>query len=795
MKFGISQVLIRAHAPDTRRKESIQARAGIDVAEVLIMKPLTLEESEILFGADPLQGIVAVEPLGDRTMRLFIRDGKKLVAQDEPFEPFVLVEDERLMKGFKSPYRTERLSKTAGYSVLVIFEGWEACRKARDHLHKQTRESASSPQAPYHYLPDPVQQFLLSTGKTLFKGLSFRELHRLALDIETSCAPGFEFSNPEREEDRIVSIALMDNRGHSEVLFGRDMEERDMLVRLGKTIVELDPDVIEGHNLFNFDLEYIWARAKRHGAPLPWGRDGSTPKIRRSRFTVAERIVDFTRTDIFGRHVVDTLFLLQYYDVTAREMESYGLKAAAQHFGLAEEGRTYIDGKDIQWYFDHDPDSLRKYNLDDVKETLALSELLGYPFFLQARIFPYSYQNIFVRGNATKINALLLREYLRQRASIPKPKGRGELEGGYTDVFVTGVVQHVVHCDVASLYPSILLSYGLKPAGDTLDIFLPLLRDLREFRLEAKRRAKESNSAHGRDYYEALQQTFKILINSFYGYLGTEFHHFADPELAAEVTRKGRDIIRNMIDWLRNEGATPVEIDTDGIYFVPPEGVQTEDKERALVERMSRSLPVGIEVSMDGRYRAMFSYKRKNYALLDEKGQLMIKGSALRSRGMEKCLREFLSELIRLLLEGRAGETAGLLEQYMTKLEHHQFPISRLAKIEVLNESPEIYGQKVKEGKRNPSALYELALSSGRSYRAGDQLSYYVTGETKKVKVYENSRLASMYDPASPDENVPYYQDKLLALFEKFSEFLPKGMPVKGHERKKRGKKRRDGDV
>ena len=126
------------------------------------------------------------------------------------------------------------------------------------------------------------------------------------------------------------------------------------------------------------------------------------------------------------------LFLLQYYDVTAREMESYGLKAAAQHFGLAEEGRTYIEGKDIQWYFDHDPDSLKKYNLEDVKETLALSELLGYPFFLQARIFPYSYQNIFVRGNATKINALFLREYLRQRASVPKPKGgRGIRRGLY----------------------------------------------------------------------------------------------------------------------------------------------------------------------------------------------------------------------------------------------------------------------------------------------------------------------------------------------------------------------------
>jgi hypothetical protein len=117
-------------------------------------------------------------------------------------------------------------------------------------------------------------------------------------------------------------------------------------------------------------------------------------------------------------------------------------------------------------------------------------------------------------------------------------------------------------------------------------------------------------------------------------------------------------------------------------------------------------------------------------------------------------------------------------------------PIAWLAKTEALSESPDSYREKVKEGKRNPAALYELAFGSGRSYRAGDQLSYYVTGGTKKVKVYENSKLASLYDPASPDENVPYYRDKLLALIEKFKEFLPKGESVTP-QAKKKGKKSR----
>lgn len=736
------------------------------------MKPLALEENEVLFGADPTRGIVAVEPVGEDAMRLFVRQGEQVVTEDELFTPFILVEDEGLMEGFSRPYEVEALADTNEYGCLVLFERWGDCQKARKYLQKKTGQPPSSPYAPYLFLSDPVHQFLLLTGKTFFKGLSFKDLHRLALDIETICAAGYEFPNPVREEDRIISIALMDNRGYAEVLFGRKMGEKEMLEALGERISRIDPDVLEGHNLFNFDLDYIVARARMHGVKLLWGRDGSKPRIRRSRFTVAERIIDYARMEIYGRHVLDTLFLLQYYDVAARELESYGLKTAAQHFGLAAKDRTYIEGKQIAWYYEHEPEVLKRYNLDDVKETLALSELLGYPFFLQTRIFPFSFQNIFVRGNATKIDALFLREYLRQRSSVPKSRGKGVLEGGYTDVFVRGVVRRVVHCDVASLYPSILLSFGLKPASDSLDVFLSMLKDLRDFRLQAKRRAQGAKSSHERDYYQALQQTFKVLINSFYGYLGTELHHFSDPEVAAKVTRRGRALIRKMLKWLKKEGAKPIEIDTDGIYYVPPEGKETEAEEQSLVDRLSKSLPEGIEVEMEARYEAMFSYKIKNYALLDGQGNVTIKGSALRSRGMEKYLREFLSGMIRLLLEGKGEEVPGLLEDYLIRLERHEMDISWLAKTETLSESPDTYRQKVRSKKRNPAAPYELALASGREYRAGDQISYYVTGNKKRVRVYENCKMASKHDPSQADENIAYYQEKLLALLKKFEEFV-----------------------
>jgi DNA polymerase elongation subunit (family B) len=645
---------------------------------------------------------------------------------------------------------------------------------ARDLLVKKSGKSPSDPAAPYLYISDPVHQHFLISGKTLFKGVDLFSLRRLALDIETFCAEGFEFSNPDRPEDRIISIALMDENGYSEVLFGHDMEEAEMLTRLSTIIRELDPDVIEGHNIFRFDLEYIRVRAAMHGIRLFWGRDGSEPRVHSSRFTIAERIIDYPRWDIYGRHIIDTFFLLQIYDISAREMESYGLKAAAIHFGLAAPDRVYLDGENMSRTYNEDPDSLKRYNLDDVRETLALSRLLSYSFILQTRMFPYSYQNCVIRGNATKINALFLREYLRRGRAIPKPSAGGSFEGGYNNVLVTGVAASIVHCDVASLYPSLLLTYGLTPARDSLGLFLPLLKELREFRLAAKKRTRAATDASSRDYYQALQQAFKVLINSFYGYLGATIHNFSDTELAAEVTRLGRDTIRNMLTWLEMKGARPVEVDTDGIYFIPPKEITSAEQEEALVLELSHALPAGIDVELDGRYQAIFSYKMKNYALLGYDGRITLKGSGLKSRGIEKYLREFMRESIRLLLQGEGESVEMLYCSYLDRLKAHQFPINLLAKTETLGESPTGYRMKVRQGKRNPAAAFEIALKSGREYRAGDQVSYYVAGRGKGVTAYENCRPVADYDPLSPDENSAYYIDKLIQLKKKFAQFLPR---------------------
>jgi len=709
-------------------------------------------ENQQLFGFDPTEGIVAVEFSEPESVEVFLRraDGSTEIKR-EKFSPF-----------FWSSEVGEPLTGDQPLDHLVKTADWLSYQNARAELQKSGAVFA---------INDPVQQYLTASGRTLFKGMTFEDLRRLQLDIETASTEGFEFSSAER--DAITAIALSDSSGWEEIVViekGSTESERAALEWLTATIQQRDPDVIEGHNLFKFDLPYLTARARKLKVRLAWGRDSSPLKSRPSRLQIAEKTIQYPKFTVHGRQIADTWILAQYYDVSSRELESFGLKSVARHFGVAEKDRVVLEGAGIQRAYHEDEAAFRTYALQDVRETRALAGILSRSYFIQAQIFPYNYQDVIIRGNATKIDALFLREYLRRGHALPEPPETRPFEGGYTDIFATGVIGNVWHCDVTSLYPSVMLAFGFVPRHDTLGVFRGLLADLRTFRLEAKSALKSSTDAAERGRLDALQSTFKILINSFYGYLGFAQGHFADFDAAENVTAKGREILRGMVEWLEAQGARVIEIDTDGIYFQPPEKKAVEELQNGL----AAELPAGIEVEFDKRYVAMFSYKAKNYALLEESGAMIIKGAALKSRGMEPFLRDYLEALLRLLLEGKPEQAAAMREELAAKIRQRELPIAALAKTESLQDSLAAYQKKIGTSSRNRSAAFELAIKSGRNYQAGDQVSYYVTGVKKKVTAYENARLISEWSPDSPDENVEYYAGKLEELAKKFEKFVPR---------------------
>src|SRR6185295_10981081 len=175
--------------------------------------------------------------------------------------------------------------------------------------------------------------------------------------------------------------------------------------------------------------------------------------------------------------------------------------------------------------------------------------------------------------------------------------------------------------------------------------------------------------------------------------------HFNDFAAANNVTAKGRELIQAAIAWLIQNNAKVIEVDTDGIYFVPPESIQSEADEERLIAALAATLPTGIDLELDGRYSAMFSYKMKNYALLDEQGRLRIKGSGLRSRGLELFQREWLEQMLLLLLKGEKEQIAELYNGYADDIAGHRRDISWLAKNETLQDSLDNYQAKVKAKK------------------------------------------------------------------------------------------------
>ena len=376
--------------------------------------PLPFYDNPLLFGHDPTPKLLAFRP-SETHVTVYARGAEGVTVAEEPFRPFLLLSDPDLLKGLEGELEMTPLDGEGAYRWLAEFSAWSQALRARDHCLRVSGKSAGSADAPYRFLGDPTHQFLLRTGKTSFLGMAFGDLRRMAIDIEVTTGAGFEFPHAGRESDRIIAIAMADSTGFSIVLSGAQLSERDLLVECSRLIRERDPDVLEGHNIFRFDLEYLEARARRHRVPLGWGRDGSILRGFPSRMQVAERTIGYRRYGVTGRHIVDTWILAQLYDVGARDLESYGLKDVARHFGIAAPDRTYLPPEDIPRIFDEDPARLMAYARDDVLETLGLSAILAPPYFAQAQMLPYDYQTTVLRGNATKIDALLMREYLHRR--------------------------------------------------------------------------------------------------------------------------------------------------------------------------------------------------------------------------------------------------------------------------------------------------------------------------------------------------------------------------------------------
>jgi DNA polymerase, archaea type len=745
--------------------------------------------NELLFGKDPEEGIVGAYQFNDSQIRLFVRKNGEISRRDEPFFPFFFLSDHELLDGF-TPFDQEKywlipLSGDNYYNHLAIFRSWKNYRGALDHINNGNQEGNSSSDQPVSFSNnshltytrgDAVTQYLLQSGKTLFKGMLFSDIHRLQLDIETYYRPDNSRSRADSfGEDPVIIVSLSDNRSWEHVIHSKGRSEKALLEELVSILREKDPDVIEGHNIFGFDLPYLQRRCELNGVPFRIGRDGLFPRSYPASIRFGERSIDYQYFDIPGRHVIDTFFLVQSYDTSKRSLPSYGLKAAAKFFGFASPNRTYVDYKDLADTWDNNPETLLAYALDDVRETRELSALLSGSNFSMSKMLPYTYGHSSRLGPAAKIEALMVREYLKRKVSIPRPSVGQQHVGGFTEVFIKGILGPIVYADVESLYPSIMLSCDICPKTDSLRIFPAILKDLKDLRFVAKRRAEEEKKG-GKlqlaENFDAMQGSFKIMINAMYGYLGFSGGIFNDFSEADRVTTNGQEIAKSMIREFESRGSKVIEVDTDGIFFVPPPDVITEEDERALVDEVSSRMPPGITIGFDGRFRKMISYMKKNYVLLDYHDKLKLKGSSLISRSGEKFGRDFIREGFILLLNEDIQGLHDLYVRYRNHILDHRMVITDFSRTESLKTPIDQYVSDVRSGKRSKSITYEIALKHGVQFSKGDRMTYYVSGSGMSGSYFDKGKLADEWNREHPDENTHFYLKRLDEFAQKFVPFF-----------------------
>ncbi|MER3473405.1 MAG: DNA polymerase [Armatimonadota bacterium] len=677
-----------------------------------------ISASEILFGWKETPRLVAVE-MTDTEAILHQRhpDGSR-TSWREPFTPWLLTTQQYA----DIEAQWQRLDGD-GYCWMAQFGSWSEYQTARTRLRDMHVEMFTH--------ASPERQFLTLSGYTLFKQMRFDDVRRLQIDIETAGL------NPQEPDNRILLIVLHDNRGWSKVL--EDADEARLLQQFVQLLREHDPDVIEGHNLFGFDLPYLIERARRHGISLTAGRSGQPMTIGSERnLPIGAINRPYRPVYVPGRHVVDTYFAVQRYDWAKGDLQSYGLKEVARAYGIADEERVFIDRAALHTQWHSEPEKVRQYALQDAQETAKLAEIVLPTEFYQTQMVPDTYQHVATAGSGEKINAIFVRAYLHAGYAIPRPRPARDYPGGYTEVRRTGVIPRVVKADVESLYPSIMLVKRIAPASDRLGVFLPALEELTRRRLEAKAQLRQATDALTRAYWDGIQGSLKVLINSFYGYLGANFP-FNDFDAAQRVTEEGRKIAIQLVEALERTGSKVIEVDTDGAYFQPPEDVQGQEAEEAYVQRIAETLPPGIRLTFDGRYRAMISVKTKNYALLDYEGNWIYKGSSLRSRADEPYGRQFIAEVLQKLVEGDREGIAKRYRETILRILNGEIPIQELARRERITEKTF-----TSENKRK-------AAEAARGASVGDYVNLYQR---------KDGSLGTIEDYAG-DEDREHYANKL----------------------------------
>ncbi|MCG8420559.1 MAG: DNA polymerase II [Proteobacteria bacterium] len=439
-------------------------------------------------------------------------------------------------------------------------------------------------------------------------------LTAMSMDIETDgkTGPILSIAAVCRDEERVFMMG--DGPADGRIQYAAT--ESALLRAFFAHVAAEDPDVLIGWNLIEFDLRYIDDRCQFLGLHFALGRGGERATVLRprpQRTTATER----TMARLPGRMAIDGMRLLR---AATYSFERYSLEYVAQallgrgkriagpdsaHIGPhALPGREESRIEEIRRLHREDKLALAEYNLEDcrlVRDIFERKQLLSFAIERQ-RMTGLSLDR--VGGSVAAFDHLYLPRLHRKGfvacdigahrdASAGSP-------GGYVLQSQPGLYDDVLVLDFKSLYPSIIRTFKIDPMGlarpgaDPIEGFdgavfcrhehiLPeLIASLWHDR-ECARRAGD----------EPLSRAIKILMNSFYGVLGTPGCRFFNPLLASSITRRGHEIITRSRDWIAGRGYAVIYGDTDSLFVLV-----TADAASATV-RSKAAMQVGSQLAAE----------------------------------------------------------------------------------------------------------------------------------------------------------------------------------------------------
>lgn len=455
------------------------------------------------------------------------------------------------------------------------------------------------------------------------------KLKLVSLDIETSAHAELYSIALEGCGERQVYMLGPPNGDAGGIDFKLEYCETrgQLLEKLNDWLERFDPDAIIGWNVIQFDLRVLHEHSERYNVPLRLGRGGSIMEWRQHGLKQNHFFAGAA-----GRLLIDGIEALRS---ATWSFPSFSLEYVAQ--ALLGEGKAidnpYQRMDEIQRRFDEDKPALARYNLKDcelVTRIFAATELLA---FLLERASVTGLPADRMGGSVAAFTHLYMPRMHRQGFVAPN---LGDVvgaasPGGFVMNSRPGLYDSVLVLDYKSLYPSIIRTFLIDPVGlvDGMrhpddEHSVPGFLGARFSRMRHSLPAIVGQVWKGRDEAKRennkpLSQALKIIMNAFYGVLGSTGCRFFDPRLASSITMRGHEIMRRTRELIEAEGYEVIYGDTDST-FVWLRHARNEDEAAriggALVDRVNAwwqedvrerfGLESALELQFERHYRRFF---------------------------------------------------------------------------------------------------------------------------------------------------------------------------------------------